>query len=416
METGSPIESAGRMLTVEEAICEVQAGRMIILCDDENRENEADLCLAAQFASPDAINFIAHQACGLICVALSGERLDALRLPQAASGNEPLQGTAFAVSVDLRHDTSTGISAHDRATTIRALVDRATRPHDLAYPGHVFPLRARPGGTLERRGHTEASVDLMRLAGLEPGAVICEILDEQGEAARGAKLLEMARRWNVGMLSVEAIARYRRSHHLSLVSESSLPTPEATFRLRHYREIESGCDYLALLLGEMREREQTLLRLHSACMTGDLFGSQRCDCQAQLHAALHAIAAEGHGLLLYLPQEGRGIGLSAKLQAYRLQERGYDTIEANEHLGYPADARTYESAIEILRDLGVTSVRLLTNNPAKIESLRAQGLSVERVALETAPTDSNQYYLQTKRQRFGHWLNSLPELPVTVQS
>ena len=403
------------MLTVAEAIREVQAGRMVILCDDEQRENEADLCLAAQFASAETINFFAHQACGLICVALTGARLDALRLPQAASRHEPLQGTAFAVSVDAHHGTTTGISAHDRATTIHALIDHATRPDELASPGHVFPLRARPGGTLERRGHTEASVDLMRLAGLEPGAVICEILDETGEAARGAKLLEMACRWKLGLLSVEAIARYRRTHRVSLVSETSLPTPEATFRLRHYREIETGCDYLALLLGEMGERASTLLRLHSACLTGDLFGSQRCDCQAQLHAALHAIVAEGQGLLLYLPQEGRGIGLSGKLQAYRLQEQGYDTVEANERLGYPADARTYDCAVAILRDLGVTSARLLTNNPAKIEALRAHGMRVERVPLEIAPTGSNQFYLHTKRQRFGHLLHALPEVSVAAQ-
>lgn len=406
---------SGRMLTIEEAIHEVQAGQMIILCDDEKRENEADLCLAAQFASADKINFIAHQACGLICVALTGARLDALHLPLSTSGGDPLQGTAFTVSVDARHGTTTGISAHDRATTIRALVERATRPDDLAYPGHVFPLRARPAGTLERGGHTEAAVDLMRLAGLEPGAVICEILDEDGEAARGAKLLEMARKWNLGMLSVETIAHYRRTHKVSRISETSLPTTEATFRLLHYRETETGLDYLALLLGEVQNQEHTLLRLHSACMTGDLFGSQRCDCQAQMHAALRAIVAEGRGMLLYLPQEGRGIGLAGKLQAYRLQEQGYDTVAANEHLGYPPDARTYESAVEILHDLGITSVRLLTNNPAKIEALRTREVNVERVALETIPTGENRYYLQTKRQRFGHLLNTLSELPVATQ-
>lgn len=406
---------AGRMLTVAEAIREVQAGHMIILCDDENRENEADLCVAAQFASASNINFIAHQACGLICVALSGTRLDKLRLPLAESSGEPLQGTAFTASVDARCGTTTGISAHDRATTIRALIDRTTDPADLVSPGHVFPLRARSGGTLERRGHTEAAVDLMRIAGLEPGAVICEILDEDGEAARGEKLLEMALRWNLGLLSVDALAQHRRTHTVSLVSETSLPTTEATFKLLHYREIESGLDYLALLLGEVQDRPHTLLRLHSACMTGDLFGSQRCDCQAQMHAAMRTIAAEGHGMLLYLPQEGRGIGLAGKLQAYRLQEQGYDTVEANEHLGYPADARTYNSAVEILHDLGVTSARLLTNNPTKIEALRTRGISVERVALETAPTGTNRFYLQTKRQRFGHLLNSLAEIPVAVK-
>ncbi len=406
----------GRMLTVTEAIDEVQAGRMIILCDDEQRENEADLCLAAQFANADNINFIAHRACGLICVALSGERLDTLRLPLSTSGGDPLQGTAFTTSVDARHGTTTGISTHDRATTIRALIDGKTTPGDLAYPGHVFPLRARPGGTLERRGHTEAAVDLMRMAGLEPGAVICEILDEEGNAARGDKLLAMAQQWDLGLLSVESIAHHRRTHTISRISETSLPTAEATFRLLHYREIETGLDYLALLLGEVQDGIPTLLRLHSACMTGDLFGSQRCDCQAQMHAALRTIAAEGHGMLLYLPQEGRGIGLSAKLQAYRLQEQGYDTVEANEQLGYTADARTYDRAVEILHDLGVTSTRLLTNNPAKIAALRAREIHVERVALETSPTGNNTHYLQTNRQRFGHLLSTLSEFPVTAQS
>jgi 3,4-dihydroxy 2-butanone 4-phosphate synthase/GTP cyclohydrolase II len=403
------------MLSVAEAIQEMQAGRMIALCDDQDRENEADLCQAAQFASAESLNVMLHRACGLVCVALSGARADALRLPPAARSGEPLQGTAFLASVDARRGTSTGVSARDRATTIRALVDLTTHPSDLVSPGHVFPLRARPGGTLERRGHTEAAVDLMRLAGLEPGAVICEMLDEEGEAARGTALLEQARRLNLGLLPIEAIVQYRRTHRLSRISETILPTAEATFRLLHYREIESGLDYLALLLGEVREQAAPLLRLHSACLTGDLFGSQRCDCQAQMHAALRAIVAEGHGLLLYQPQEGRGIGLSAKLQAYRLQERGYDTVQANEHLGYPADARTYESAVEILRDLGITSARLLTNNPAKIAALRAQGMSVERVALETTPTEANQHYLQTKRRHFGHLLSTLPELAVPTR-
>jgi 3,4-dihydroxy 2-butanone 4-phosphate synthase/GTP cyclohydrolase II len=405
---------AGHMLTVAEAIREVQAGRMVILCDDAQRENEADLCLAAQFANADNINFIVHQACGLICVALSGARLDALRLPMT-SGGDPLQGTAFTISVDARYGTTTGISTGDRATTIRALVAHNTTPDDLAYPGHVFPLRARPGGTLERRGHTEAAVDLMRIAGLEPGAVICEILDEDGEAARGNKLLAMAQQWNIGILSVEALAHYRHTHTISRISETSLPTTEATFRLLHYREIETGLDYLAIMRGEVQNEIPTLLRLHSACMTGDLFGSQRCDCQNQLHTALHTIAAEGHGVLLYMPQEGRGIGLSAKLQAYRLQEQGYDTIEANEQLGYPADERTYDRAVEILHDLGITSARLLTNNPAKIEALRTRNIHVERVALETSPTSTNHHYLQTKQQRFGHLLSTLSEFPVTSQ-
>ncbi len=408
------LSKAGRMLTIAEAVREVQAGRMVIMCDDENRENEADLCLAAQFASAEAINFIAHQACGLICVALTGSRLDDLRIPLAMRGGEPLQGTAFTASVDALRGTTTGISAHDRATTIRALVASTTQVGDLAYPGHVFPLRAQPGGTLERRGHTEAAVDLMRIAGLEPGAAICEILAEDGEAARGEQLLTLARRWNLGLISVEAIAQFRRTHRISRISETSLPTPEATFRLLHYREIETGLDYIVLLLGEMQDRPQPLLRLHSACMTGDLFGSQRCDCQAQMHAAMRAIADEGHGALLYMPQEGRGIGLSGKLQAYGLQEQGYDTVEANERLGYPADARNYHSAVEILHDLGITSARLLTNNPAKIQALRERGLSIERVALETPPTGTNRHYLQTKQQRFGHLLTDFSDIPVVI--
>lgn len=405
-------DSAGRMLTIAEAVREVQAGRMVIMCDDENRENEADLCLAAQFASAEAVNFMAHQACGLICVAMTGNRLDELHIPLAMRGGEPLQGTAFTASVDALHDTTTGISAHDRATTIHTLISATTHPSDLAYPGHVFPLRARPGGTLERRGHTEAAVDLMRIAGLEPGAAICEILAEDGEAARGEQLLTMARRWGLGIISVEAIAQFRATHRVSRISETILPTPEATFRLLHYRELETNLDYLVLLLGEVQDRSQPLIRLHSACMTGDIFGSQRCDCQAQMHAALHAIATEGHGMLLYLPQEGRGIGLAGKLQAYGLQEQGYDTVEANERMGYPADARSYHSAVEILHDLGITSARLLTNNPAKIQALRERGLSIERVPLETSPTGTNKYYLQTKRQRFGHLLADISETSV----
>jgi 3,4-dihydroxy 2-butanone 4-phosphate synthase/GTP cyclohydrolase II len=405
----------GCLLTVEEAVCEVQAGRMVILCDDEHRENEADLCLAAQFATAETINFIVHHACGLLCVALAGARLDALRIPLAERAGDPLQHTAFTASVDALDGTTTGISAHDRAVTIRALVNPATKPAELVRPGHVFPLRARAEGTLERQGHTEAAVDLMHIAGLEPGAVICEILGNDGEAARGPVLLDMARRWNIGLLTVTSIAEYRRMHRICRVCETSLPTAEASFRLLHYRELETGLDYLALMLGEVQARQPTLLRLHSACATGDIFGSRRCDCQAQLQAALRAIAVQGSGLLLYLPQEGRSIGLAGKLQAYRLQEEGYDTIEANELLGYPADARTYGCAVEILRDLGISAVHLMTNNPAKIQALREGGIAVERVPLAIMPTQDNQHYLWTKQQRFGHLLTALPATQPPVQ-
>ncbi|MBV9690183.1 MAG: 3,4-dihydroxy-2-butanone-4-phosphate synthase, partial [Ktedonobacteraceae bacterium] len=325
-------------LTVAEAVREVRAGGMVLICDDDTREHEADLCLAAQFATPEAINFCAHQACGLICVALAGERLDALRIPLAEKGGDPLQGTAFTASVDALRGTTTGISARDRALTARVLVDPMTRPDDLVRPGHVFPLRARPGGTRERRGHTEAAVDLMRIAGLEPGAVICEVLDGEGEAARGQVLLDLAHKWGLGIISVDAIARYRATHKVSLLTETQLPTPDATFRLLHYRELETGRDYLALLLGNMHyeprhtaqngssgQEQPPLLRLHSACITGDIFGSQRCDCQAQMHAALRMIAAEGRGMLLWVGEEGRGIGVGGGLQAYLLQEQGHDT-------------------------------------------------------------------------------------------
>src|SRR6266567_1816707 len=402
---------AGQTITVAEAVHELRAGRMVLICDDENREHEADLCLAAQFATPEAINFFAHAACGLICVALAGERLDALHIPLAEKGGDPLQGTAFTASVDALRGTTTGISARDRAITARTLVDPTTQPDDLVRPGHVFPLRAQPGGTLERRGHTEAAVDLMRIAGLEPGAVICEVLDDKGEAARGETLSDFARTRGLGIISVDAIAHYRAEHRISLLAETQLPTPEATFRLLHYRELETGRDYLALLLGDISsEQEQPpLLRLHSACMTGDLFGSQRCDCQAQMHTALRMIAAEGRGMLLYLPQEGRGIGLAAKLQAYTLQEQGWDTVEANEQLGYPVDARAYTSALALLRECNITSARLLTNNPAKLQALAEAGIAVERVPLKVAPTAENMRYLQTKQARLGHLLTSLTQ-------
>jgi 3,4-dihydroxy 2-butanone 4-phosphate synthase/GTP cyclohydrolase II len=254
----------------------------------------------------------------------------------------------------------------------------------------------------------------MRLAGMEPGAVICEILGEDGMAARGADLLAFARRWGIGMLAVDTIARYRRIHRVSLVSETHLPTPEATFKLLHYREIATNLDYLALVLGDIQTPSPTLVRLHSACTTGDIFGSQRCDCQAQMQAALHTISAEGRGVLIYLPQEGRGIGLAGKLQAYRLQEQGYDTIEANEHIGYPADARTYSSAVEVLRDLGVTSVRLMTNNPEKLRAVSEQDIDVQRIPLEMQPTDDNRHYLLTKQRRFGHLLTSLSEVQAAL--
>ncbi|EFH81434.1 3,4-dihydroxy-2-butanone-4-phosphate synthase [Ktedonobacter racemifer] len=393
-------------ISVPEAIEAMRAGNMVLICDDEERENEADLCLAAQFVTPEAINFMLRSARGLICTSLSAERLAALKLPMLDQSDQPLQGTAFTSSVDARSGTTTGISAHDRATTIRALVNPATQPSDLARPGHVFPLMARPQGTLERRGHTEASVDLARLAGLEPAAVICEVLNDEGEAARGEELHALARQWGIGIVTVDAIARYRSQEQVRLIATTRLPIGNSNFLLRDYLEIASDQHCLTFILGDLAtdRQEPPLLRLHSACTTGDIFGSQRCDCQAQLHTSLQRIAEAGRGILIYLPQEGRGIGLSAKIQAYALQDQGYDTISANELLGYPVDARRYDSALAILRDLSLTHVRLLTNNPRKIQALNEGGIQVERVSLEIEPTPENQSYLATKQQRLGHLL------------
>jgi 3,4-dihydroxy 2-butanone 4-phosphate synthase / GTP cyclohydrolase II len=389
-------------LTVIEAIEEVRAGHMVLIC---NGEDEADLVLAAQFATPEAITFMASHACGLICVALTGERLDALHLASMGSSLHPLQDTAYAISVDVIQGSTTGILANDRSLTIKALVDPTTRPEEFSRPGHVFPLRARPGGILEQQGYTEASVDLMRLAGLRPGAVICEVIGAYGEMTLGRDLLSLAGEWGVGILTVEDIHEYRLQHPL-YVSETVLPTADATFNALCYQEIATGLEYLALTLGDLHDLSSSppLLRIHSACTTGDIFGSQRCDCQEQLHVALKAIAAEGRGLLLYLPQEGRGIGLSAKIQAYALQDQGLDTVEANERLGYPADARTYHTAIDILRDMGITHARLMTNNPRKSQALLDAGIVVERVPIEVPPKSDNIRYLQTKRQKLGHAL------------
>jgi 3,4-dihydroxy 2-butanone 4-phosphate synthase/GTP cyclohydrolase II len=402
-------------LSVEEAVRDIQAGKMILITDDKHRENEADLCMAAQLAHPEAINFLLQSAHGLICVAMAGELLDKLRLSLLHDRGEALQSTAFTMSVDALHGTTTGISAQDRSQTIRTLVDPTTRPEDLARPGHVFPLRALPGGTLERRGHTEASVDLMRFAGLIPGAVICEVLTSTGEAARGEALYDLAQQWNIGIITVEAITRYHQKHLVTRVADTQLPLPEAQFKALAYQEINAQRQYIALTLGNIDDTqpEAPLVRLHSACATGDIFGSLRCDCQAQLHASLHAIAAAEQGLLIYLPQEGRGIGLAAKLQAYALQDQGFDTIEANEKLGYPIDARDYSIAIEILRDLNISRVRLLTNNPKKIQALTNAGISVERVPLEIQPTTDNVRYLQTKLERMGHILTPCHTTPAT---
>jgi GTP cyclohydrolase II/3,4-dihydroxy-2-butanone 4-phosphate synthase len=400
-------------LTLDEAVQRIQKGQMVLITDDENRENEADLCIAAQFATPEAINFMIHRACGMLCVAVAGKVLDHFNIPLLTSQDIPLQGTAFAMTIDTRQGTTTGISAYDRAKTIRALVDPTTHREDLVCPGHVAPLRAHPHGTLGRRGHTEAAVDLMLLAGLAPGAAICEVLDEQGQAARGTTLHTMARDWNIGIISLDEIARYRRNHTINLVARTRLPIENTQFELLDYQEIHTGQQYLALLLGDLTDERLAppLVRLHSSCTTGDIFGSQRCDCQAQMHAALHSIIQEERGILIYLPQEGRNIGLVGKLQAYALQDEGLDTIEANEKLGYPVDARDYTTAIEILHELHLHHIRLLTNSPHKVQALINGGINVVRIPLETSSNSDNERYLKTKQQRMGHLLSRLTPHP-----
>ena len=413
------------------ALQALRVGRFVIVVDDEDRENEGDLVIAAEFATPAAINFMAREGRGLICVALTGARLDALGLPLMVphARNRSGFGTAFTRSVEARHGVTTGISAHDRARTIAALLDLASGPDDLVSPGHIFPLRARDGGVLERGGQTEAAVDLARLAGLTPAGVICEIMAEDGTMARRPALAAFAARHDLPLVSVAALRDYRRAHGdtrpgvapppapVRRVAETLLPTAHGPFRLCAYIEVarpEREPD-LALVCGDLAADAgpAPLVRLHSECLTGDVFGSRRCDCGPQLDAALAAIAAAGRGAILYLRQEGRGIGLLDKLRAYALQERGCDTVEANEQLGLPIDAREYGTAAAILRDLGATRLRLLTNNPAKVAGLVAAGLAVvERVPLIIVPSPENARYLATKREKLGHLLDPAPVAPL----
>ncbi|NOZ27558.1 MAG: bifunctional 3,4-dihydroxy-2-butanone-4-phosphate synthase/GTP cyclohydrolase II [Chloroflexi bacterium] len=399
------------LATIEQALEELRAGRMIIVVDDEGRENEGDLVMAAEKVSPEAVNFMAAHGRGLICVALTGDRLDALRIPMMvpSDGNTSRFQTAFTVSVDARHGITTGISAPDRAITIRALVDPATRPEDLVMPGHVFPLRAREGGVLERAGHTEAAVDLARLAGLRPAGVICEILAEDGSMARMPDLEAFAAAHRLKIVRVADLIAYRRQHErwVRRVAQAHLPTRHGTFAILAYEEAATGACHLALVMGEVDDDRPVLVRVHSECLTGEVFGSQRCDCGPQLDLAMQRIGAEGRGVVLYLRQEGRGIGLCNKLHAYALQEQGMDTVEANEQLGFPPDLRDYSVGAQILLDLGVRELRLLTNNPRKVAGLAEYGLHVvERIPLVVQPTPENRFYLRTKREKLGHLLET----------
>jgi 3,4-dihydroxy 2-butanone 4-phosphate synthase / GTP cyclohydrolase II len=392
--------------SIEDAIAEIREGRMVIVCDGEDRENEGDLVMAAQFATSEAINFMAREARGLICLALSAERCDELGLRPMTRRNESLHGTAFTVSIESRDGVTTGISAHDRARTVQTAIDPNCGAEDLVQPGHVFPLRARDGGVLVRAGQTEAAVDLARLAGLEPAGVVCEIMNEDGTMARVPDLVPYCERHGLRMITVADLIEYRRRTEklVERVVSVQLPTEFGLFSAIAFRETLTGREHVALVMGEVGEN--VLVRVHSECLTGDVFHSLRCDCGEQLEAALGAIAAEGRGVLLYMAQEGRGIGLLNKLRAYELQEQGLDTVDANLALGFAADEREWGIGNQILAELGITTMRLLTNNPKKVSGVEAYGLKVtEQVPIEMPPRPENVRYLAAKRDKLGHKLH-----------
>jgi len=397
-----------RFASIEEAIDDIRRGRMVVVCDDENRENEGDLTMAAQFATPEAINFMAKEGRGLICLALTPDRCDDLGLDLMAAKNESPFQTAFTISVEAREGVTTGISAADRARTIQVAVDPTSGPEDLVQPGHVFPLKSKDGGVLERAGQTEAAVDLARLAGVIPAGVICEIMNEDGTMARVPDLVPYCERHDLKMITVADLIAYRRQHEklVERVVATKLPTAFGEFSAVGYRSLVDDKHHVAMVKGNVSGREDVLVRVHSECLTGDVFHSLRCDCGEQLSAALAMIEEEGEGVLLYLSQEGRGIGLLNKLRAYRLQEDGLDTVDANLKLGLPADLRDYGIGAQILVDLGLTSIRILTNNPKKIHGLEGYGLSVaEQVPIHAVPNPHNEEYLNAKRDKMGHILH-----------
>ena len=399
--------------TIEEALEDIKNGKMVIVVDDPDRENEGDLVIAAEKITPEAVNFMAKEGRGLICLSLLPERCEELDLPLMTDRNTDPKGTAFCVSIDAhpKYGTTTGISAHDRAITIKLAVSPDAKPQDFVRPGHIFPLRARKGGVLERTGHTEASVDLARLAGLYPAGVICEIMKEDGTMARLPDLIKFAKKHNLKIITIADLVQYRLKKEKFVVreAEANLPTKYGTFKIYGYRNILDGSEHVALVMGDIKENEPVLVRVHSECLTGDVFGSLRCDCQSQLHLALQKIAKEGKGVLVYMRgHEGRGIGIINKIKAYKLQEEGYDTVEANHKLGFNADLRDFGTGAQILLDIGVRKMRLMTNNPRKIVALEGFGLEiVERVPIITEPNPYNVCYLKTKKDVLGHFIDEI---------
>ena len=408
-EEAAPSDEPSQWLdSIEEALDEIRKGRMVIVVDDEDRENEGDFIMAARFVTPEDINFMAREARGLICVPLTEERCDELDLKLMVDSSNARHQTAFTISVDyLKDGCTTGISAEDRAKTIRALVDPQARPDDFGRPGHIFPLRAKSDGVLRRAGHTEAGVDLARLAGVEPAAVIVEIMNEDGTMARLPQLRQLANEQGFKLVSIAQLIQYRLRHETLITREATvrMPTVHGEFTMHAFRHQHTGETHLALVKGSWKEEEPVLVRVHSSCATGDIFGSCRCDCGEQLHAALRLINDEGRGVLIYMYQEGRGIGLLNKLKAYMLQEEGMDTVEANLKLGFKMDQREYGIGAQMLRNVGVRKMRLMTNNPSKRSGLSGYGLEiVERVPLKISPNPHNQTYLTTKQEKMGHEL------------